>query len=91
MNICIFLNDYSPPWTEGGKNLFREIAQVLSERHKVIFIGVSNKTCVNVIDGNRSFLFRSWGYGSRFHKFSYFPSLFQLIWMHILHQENVEG
>ena len=71
MNICIFLNDYSPPWTEGGKNLFREIAQVLSERHKVIFIGVSNKTCVNVIDGNRSFLFRSWGYGSRFHKFSY--------------------
>ncbi len=79
MKICIFLNDYTEPWAEGGKNLFREIARVFSEKHEIIFIGISDKTGLKVVDGNRSYLFASPGYRSRLHKFSYLCGYFHLI------------
>lgn len=43
MKICILVNNFGPPWTDGNKNSCRFLAERLALRNDVVCVGVSSE------------------------------------------------
>lgn len=81
MKLCVLVNNFRPPWAEGGKNNMREILSRWSERLEVFCIGLGDQDAVDHSQGYPVHIVRSPLYRTRFARLFYLVGYLRMVFL----------
>lgn len=71
MKLCILVNNFRPPWAEGGKNNMREILARWRGEHEILCLGLGEEDSIDRSEGYLAYTIRSPFYWTRFARLFY--------------------